>query len=111
MFFLIFHDIKVHDISLYTYESFFSVTQEFSLLVNKFSVPVRKNCGGMSCSVTQINKTIQESMSETEGNLRESFSWQMGISSMLLSKISKIINISLLIITLDNFSTSSSCNC
>lgn len=35
----------------------------------------------------------------------------MGISSMLLSKISKIINITLLIITLDNFSISSSCNC
>lgn len=81
------------------------------MLINKFSVTVRENCRDMSCLGTQINEAIQEYLSETEGNLRKSFSWQMGISSMLLSKISKIINISLLIITLDNFSISSSCDC
>lgn len=80
-------------------------------MMNKFSVTVRENCRGMSRASTKINEDMQECLSETERNLCKSFSWQMGISSMLLSKISKIINISLLIITLDNFSISSSCNC
>lgn len=111
MFCHIFHDINIRGISLNTYGSCFCVIQGFSLLINKFSVAVWENRGGMSFSGSQINKAIHECVSETEGNLRKSFTWQMGISSMLLSKFSKIINITLLIITLDNFSISSSCNC